>query len=318
MASHRIGVDIENISRFKQLPFSSNQEFYKKIFTPKEIEYCLSKAEPYQHFAARFCAKEAFIKANNETITDIASIEITSNKGKPELYYKGKIFPISLSHDKDQAIAFTMFTDQPVTDLAPPNVNITLEGRTVLLKPITFNEINEKYLAWLNNPEINKYLEVRHKEQTKIDIISYINGHRQRPGCEVFAIFTKDNVHVGNVAITEDTNSHHSTIGIMIGDKGAQKLGMGGETTMLIIEYFFRNPKTIKACAGVIADNEESWKILESLGFKREGTLRNQHVLKDGSLSDDYVYGILRSEWDETRKKLAGLLSFASIRDNNE
>ena len=54
-----IVVDIESISRFRMMPFVKHKNFYKRIFTEREIMYCLSKMNPYQHFAVRFCAKEA-------------------------------------------------------------------------------------------------------------------------------------------------------------------------------------------------------------------------------------------------------------------
>jgi len=100
-----IGVDIEDISRFVKLNFNKNQSFYKKMFTDKEIEYCLKQASPYQHFAARFCAKEAFIKASNEKIKDYKSIEIILIKNKPMIKWKGLKVLVSLSHEKDKAIA---------------------------------------------------------------------------------------------------------------------------------------------------------------------------------------------------------------------
>lgn len=103
-----IGVDIEDISRFENLPFDKNKTFYEKIFTQKEINYCLKKANPYQHFAVRFCAKEAFIKAINQKVNDYKSIEITIIKNKPSIKWKDlKVF-LSLSHDKNKSIAFVL------------------------------------------------------------------------------------------------------------------------------------------------------------------------------------------------------------------
>ncbi len=103
-----IGVDIEDINRFKKLKYSQNKKFYEKIFTEKEIEYCLSKKNPHQHFAARFCAKEAFMKALNRKVRDYKSIEIKSREGRPFINWRNKKYLLSLSHDKDMAIAFVI------------------------------------------------------------------------------------------------------------------------------------------------------------------------------------------------------------------
>ena len=63
MTLQSIGTDIEEVSRFRNKKYSENKSFYKKIFTDDEIDYCLGKIDPYPHFTARFCAKEATIKA---------------------------------------------------------------------------------------------------------------------------------------------------------------------------------------------------------------------------------------------------------------
>ena len=107
-----IGTDIEDVARFENRP----THFYERIFTTEEITYCQSKANPAQHFAARFCAKEALVKAcgslgiHNITITDF---EITTDEhGVPHatmLSESLKNTPltakISLSHTKTMATA---------------------------------------------------------------------------------------------------------------------------------------------------------------------------------------------------------------------
>lgn len=105
-----IGVDIEDISRFKD----KSDAFYQRIFTPVELEYCLAKKHPETHFAARFCAKEAVFKAlsaagYNDIL--ITNIEIyNDDSGCPHVRLldsdiKCKI-NISLSHEKEKAVAF--------------------------------------------------------------------------------------------------------------------------------------------------------------------------------------------------------------------
>ena len=58
-----LGVDIQDIAPFAALPFTPNRAFYERVFSEHERAYCLSCAEPAEHFAARFAAKEAVVKA---------------------------------------------------------------------------------------------------------------------------------------------------------------------------------------------------------------------------------------------------------------
>ncbi len=106
-----IGIDIEDNSRFENKP----EEFYQRLFTNDEIEYCRSKRNPAPHFAARFCAKEAVFKALsslNINIHSYKSIEILK-KENGAVYVKlpkniNKSINLSISHEKDKSIAIAM------------------------------------------------------------------------------------------------------------------------------------------------------------------------------------------------------------------
>ncbi len=115
-----VGVDIENIDRFTKLVADNDRNFFDKIYTREELDYCFSKKFPAQHLAARFAGKEAVIKALNcagKTIKNYKDIEITNNQiGVPQVkiassqFIKQKI-SISLSHCKDKAIAFCCYNE---------------------------------------------------------------------------------------------------------------------------------------------------------------------------------------------------------------
>ncbi|HUI11812.1 MAG TPA: holo-ACP synthase [Bacteroidota bacterium] len=58
-----IGVDIIEIDRIRRSIESTGMGFLGKVYTDGEIAYCDAKAHRYQHYAARFAAKEALSKA---------------------------------------------------------------------------------------------------------------------------------------------------------------------------------------------------------------------------------------------------------------
>ncbi|MBI4682260.1 MAG: holo-ACP synthase [Nitrospirae bacterium] len=123
------GVDIVEISKLKQV-ILKNEDFVSDIFSEKEIEYCLSKRNPYIHLAGRFAAKEASLKAlgigMSGTGIDKAFKEIevvTGPSGKPELYFSGwteniskkksiNQLTVSISHSENYAIATVILTGQ--------------------------------------------------------------------------------------------------------------------------------------------------------------------------------------------------------------
>ena len=112
------GTDIIEIKRIQDSIEKLGDRFLKRIFTEKEIEYCESKKnQKYQHYAARFAAKEAAFKALSCKINDKYNIkwtdfEVTKNEqGRPIIniycidYDDIENIDISLTHCKEYAIA---------------------------------------------------------------------------------------------------------------------------------------------------------------------------------------------------------------------
>ncbi len=57
-----IGIDITEVSRIESLA-EQHEQFLARVYTEQEIAYCNRKKNKYQHFAARFAAKESVLKA---------------------------------------------------------------------------------------------------------------------------------------------------------------------------------------------------------------------------------------------------------------
>ena len=113
----RTGVDIIEIERVKNSIEETGGKFCEKVYTKREIEYCESKKiQKYQHYAARFSAKEAIFKAisldlKNKYDIDWKDIEILNDEsGRPYVnILKQDIeinsIDISISHCKEYAVA---------------------------------------------------------------------------------------------------------------------------------------------------------------------------------------------------------------------
>ncbi|MHC1706700.1 MAG: holo-ACP synthase [Bacteroidales bacterium] len=117
-----IGTDIIEVSRVGGL-ITRGDNFKEGVFTPGEIEYCESKRHKNQHYAARFAAKEAFLKAlGTGWAFGISFIQVdvfNDELGKPEIRLKGKAeeyvkekginkIYVSITHLKDYAVAMVV------------------------------------------------------------------------------------------------------------------------------------------------------------------------------------------------------------------
>jgi holo-[acyl-carrier protein] synthase len=101
-----VGVDIVEVSRISQLRTRYGDKFLNKVFTDGEIEYARSKRRSDESFAARFAAKEAFIKARGRRFP-WKEIEVHSGeRGRPFIVFGGEKFDgVSLSHERAYAVA---------------------------------------------------------------------------------------------------------------------------------------------------------------------------------------------------------------------
>ena len=116
-----IGTDIADVRRFEK--WVNNPEMLERFFNEKEQSSAGSMAAKCQHYAARFAAKEAFSKALGTGIAgfSLKDVYITKNsEGKPSLNIEGAALSlmkerlgectalVSLSHEKDYAVAFVV------------------------------------------------------------------------------------------------------------------------------------------------------------------------------------------------------------------
>ena len=113
----KTGTDIIEVERIKESIEKLGDKFLNRVFTENEIKYCEGKnISKYEHYAARFAAKEAIFKAispllDNKFSIDWTDIEIVNdNQGRPYAVLSKEILKninidISLSHVKEYALA---------------------------------------------------------------------------------------------------------------------------------------------------------------------------------------------------------------------
>ena len=114
-----IGTDIIEVQRIEKM-VAKGRQYLETIFTDAEMGYCESRAKKSEHYAVRYAAKEATLKAMGAGWRDglaFSDIEVINDElGKPQVFLHGKakrIFDdnqikqthVSLSHSKESAIA---------------------------------------------------------------------------------------------------------------------------------------------------------------------------------------------------------------------
>ena len=121
----RTGTYIIEINRVKKAIEETDKKFCERVYTPREIDYCESKnAQKYQHYAARFAAKEAVFKALSAILDSKYDIEWkdieirNDNYGRPYIELNEKFtkaiesIDISISHCKEYAVASVILIER--------------------------------------------------------------------------------------------------------------------------------------------------------------------------------------------------------------
>ena len=190
-------------------------------------------------------------------------------------------------------------------DWNPP----TLETERLVLRPVTEADAPAVFV-YASNPVVTRHTQFE-THQTIDDSRWFVNDYArsryQAREPDPFAIVLKDD-----------------PLGMMIGALGAHWVsqpngtmefgysiaepywgrGLVAEAARALIEYAFTEYAVERLQARVFAGNDASERVLQKLGFAREGVLRSL-VLKRGQWRDIVMYSLLRAEWEASGYRAA-------------
>lgn len=162
----------------------------------------------------------------------------------------------------------------------------------IKIKPLTEENATLDYVEWLNNTEINQYLESRFIEHSKKTIAKYITELNESKQDYLFGIFDKElGKHIGNIKIGPVNPIYRrAEVGLLIGDKNYWGKGIASKAIGLICDYSKNELDLHKLEAGCYADNIGSLKAFLKSGFVIEGQLKD-HFRNSNQWCDAYRLG---------------------------
>jgi len=177
-----------------------------------------------------------------------------------------------------------------------------LVGKRIYLRLIDEKDINEKYLSWLNDNQVTKYIEAGIFPTTSKDLEKFYAGISKSKTDVMFAIVTKrKDTHIGNIKLGNINWVHRfAELGIMIGDKTYWGKGYGQEACQLLLGYAFNKLNLNKIILGVYAPHKAAITAYKKVGFRVEGILKKMLNL-DGQYVDKVYMGILRSTFNKNK-----------------
>jgi RimJ/RimL family protein N-acetyltransferase len=171
-----------------------------------------------------------------------------------------------------------------------------IKTERLLLEPFSEKYLSERYVSWLNDHEIVRYSEQRHRTHTIESCREFMNSFENTPH-HFWAVSVVDNNlgHIGNMNTYVDKVNGVADVGILIGDTGAWGQGYATEAWTAICSYQLEKVKIRKVTAGTISPNEAMLKLMKRTGMKDDGCRVKQYIW-EGNEVDIIHMALFREE----------------------
>lgn len=172
-----------------------------------------------------------------------------------------------------------------------------LTTKRLILRPLTEADVGEAYVGWLNDPQVNRYLETRHAPQTPETVAAFVAAVNGRNDEHLFGVFLReDGRHVGNIKVGPVRPIHRvADVSLLLGDRSVWGRGVGAEAIACVSAHAFHALGVRKLSASMYVANVASERAFLRAGWSREG-LRRAHLDLDGLRSDVVELGLCVAE----------------------
>lgn len=170
-------------------------------------------------------------------------------------------------------------------------------GDKIFLRAVTVDDIANFHL-WFLQIEPQTQSCRAHPLRSATEVTEAFKKREPSAGREFFAIVRKkDKVPVGKISYFDHNPLNRSAeLGLLI-DPDEQKKGHGSEAIKLLVRYLFRHRGFNKVYAQTAGFNKGAIKLLESLKFTKDASLRD-HYFHDGEFHKGLIYSLLLYELD--------------------
>ena len=150
-------------------------------------------------------------------------------------------------------------------------------------------------LEWMHDPAVNHVFRADFASMSQDDVISFIRGG-QSASERHYAICDADDTYMGAISLKHiDVENGTAEYAIVL-RQAAQGRGFAGFATREILRIAFGELGLHKVYLNVLKENTHASGFYEHMGFRYEGTQREQLVI-GGQRHDLHWYGMLVSEW---------------------
>jgi ribosomal-protein-alanine N-acetyltransferase len=171
--------------------------------------------------------------------------------------------------------------------------------QTKRLRIVPFSEeyLTEQYVNWLNDPEVVRFSENRHRPHTVESCRQYLHSFGGTDN-RFWAVLRAEAglEHIGNMNAYVDKANQLADVGILIGEKSCWGKGYGLEAWLGVCDYLFRQAGMRKVSAGALCTNRSMLSIMHRAGMVEDGR-RRRHCMVGEEEVDLVHAAVFRETW---------------------
>lgn len=143
----------------------------------------------------------------------------------------------------------------------------------LLIEPFSGRHLTSAYIGWLNNREVVRYSDQRHKRHTFRGCQDYLRSFEGTPNY-FWAISVRsggERGQIGTMSAYVDEIHRTADIGILIGETHAWGKGYGSEALKAVFGFLFKKAGVRKITAGAISENKRMLRLMRRVGMAPDG-----------------------------------------------
>jgi ribosomal-protein-alanine N-acetyltransferase len=176
-----------------------------------------------------------------------------------------------------------------------------LQGQRIYLDALNPQSLSEAYLAWMKDPQILKYISEPKADYSLSKLQEFVKASNESPSDYLFGIFLNGGQHIGNIKIGSIHPRHKfADLGIIIGEKKLWGQGFATEAIRLSMQFAFNELKLHKLFAGMVVENEASYRRFVKAGFEDVGCYKKHFLIGDRFL-DGRIVEIFNPNFDASQ-----------------
>ena len=179
-----------------------------------------------------------------------------------------------------------------------PGEPVVLETERFHLRSLEEADASARYLGWLVDPEVTRFMNARHDEASIESLRAFIRRHDNRRSFLLGIFDREDGQHIGNCSAECKLDDRTAQLGVLIGERSYWGRGRNAvaEARTAFLDFLFGPLEMEKAFGPVYARNIPAIFNYKLLGFELEATLRS-HVVCQGERMDVLVFAMFRDAW---------------------